>query len=79
MKSDKKQILASDVSKDLCLASTGVRVIDMGIFKVEKTSHTYREVLVPYTEIEMLNRKNLKKQHHHLVIRTEKLKTIEKA
>jgi len=79
MKSDKKQLPTSDVSKDLCLASTGVRVIDMGIFKVAKSSHTYREVLVPYTEIEMLNRKNLNKRHHHLIIRTENLKTIEKA
>lgn len=75
MNKDKKKDLASDVSKGLYLLSTGQPVIDMGRFKVSKSGHEYREVLVPYNETEMRCRSNLDKRHHHLIIRSEKLGT----
>jgi len=59
--------------KKLVLLRTGQHVIDLG--EIRAKGNVYREVLVPYTEQEFLNRSNLNKRHHRLIIRIEKLES----
>lgn len=72
---ENKSPAATDISKNLHLLSTGQPVIDLGKIRVGKSDHDYREVLVPYTEAEMINRRftKLHKTHHRLVVRAEKV------
>jgi hypothetical protein len=78
MVEQKNSPAAIDISKNLYLLSTGQPVIDLGKIRIGKSDHDYREVLVPYTEAEMRNRKftKLQKTHHRLVVRAEKVGTL---
>ena len=78
MVEQKKSHAATDISSNLYLLSTGQPVIDLGKIRVGNSSHDYREVLVPYTKTEMTNRRftKLQKTHHRLVVRTEKVGSL---
>ena len=69
---------ATDISTNLYLLSTGQPIIDLGKIRVGKSDHDYREVLVPYTQTEMIGRRPSKfhKTHHRLVVRAEKVGTL---
>ena len=67
---------AEGSSRYMILRSTGERVLDMGEYKAKNSNHSYREILLPYNDVQMRTRKNLDKCHHHLIVRAEKLDTI---